>query len=262
MSKYLKDILINLHENRINQPSNWRVDTWEQFYSELTKQGANNLTGRILNLDYMFVASIGWYLHFNNINKILIGANGISYDPYFFKFIGIDCTVIDYSHIANEFTKSLEHIVIHENCLSRFYSNGKYFFTPMQYKKFFSNKTIKDGKIDYITADLGSMPFSNNIFPVIYISNGLAGYNFKQKEVILNEINRILQPGGLLIMVFIDNYGTQIRDIDSLLINCGYNISPFTIIEFKSEDSFFGIEQLIIKKDSSKKNAIYRWATG
>jgi demethylmenaquinone methyltransferase/2-methoxy-6-polyprenyl-1,4-benzoquinol methylase len=60
-------------------------------------------------------------------------------------------------------------------------------------------KKITDKRVKLIKASVENLPFENNYFDVITIGFGVR--NFQKLESSLSEINRVLKPGGLLIIL-------------------------------------------------------------
>ncbi len=62
---------------------------------------------------------------------------------------------------------------------------------------------IKVPQIDFIQGDVAAMPFSNNEFDCITIGFGFRNLTFENpdRDKYLNEINRVLKPGGRLLIL-------------------------------------------------------------
>jgi ubiquinone/menaquinone biosynthesis C-methylase UbiE len=116
---------------------------------------------------------------------------------------------------------------------------------------------ISKGKARFIQANISSLPFSNNTFNKIFTINTL---HFWDNEIdALNEIKRILQPGGKFIISFRPKHQTEKypftkygfnqfskEDVEKLLLENGFLI----VAIFENKEPTFEMNGLIVDTEN------------
>ncbi|KAG0380875.1 hypothetical protein BGX24_003736 [Mortierella sp. AD032] len=69
-----------------------------------------------------------------------------------------------------------------------------------------NNKGQSAGPIQFTIGDCRSVPFSNNTFDLILVMGNSFGYfsNDKDDEVVMQQIHRVLRPGGVVVLDIVD----------------------------------------------------------
>jgi ubiquinone/menaquinone biosynthesis C-methylase UbiE len=109
-----------------------------------------------------------------------------------------------------------------------------------------NQNAVNDDKVEFLKADIQSLPFADNSFDKIYTINTV--YFWQDTEKAFAGIKRILKPNGL----FVNTFYTK-KHLEKLIIT-KYNFNKYDVAELEKltvENGFELVEIVEIKKNKS-----------
>lgn len=100
----------------------------------------------------------------------------------------------------------------------------------------------KSAAPNLIQADGASLPLKNNLFDGVFISFTLELFSLEEMRVVLDQIKRVLMPGGRLIVIALSkepgNLPVKLYELANQLFPVALDCRPIPLIDLMTENGF------------------------